>query len=138
VLYKEILNASVDQFTDRTTSTVGGSVFKHLTTTMSAHSKLPGPSFRESTYGLGWLRTQLPNQMFKISPSLALLGEQPVLGEGATPRLLVAHYGSMPGACCGVNLFPEFDALVVLLTNSTFLARHGRLVHPAYHADPLR
>jgi len=118
VLYKEILRASVDQFNKGNTST-SGSVFQRLTTTMSAHSKLPGPSFRESTYGLGWLRTQLPNQMCKISPNLVVLGDEPVLGEDSTPRLLVAHYGSMPGAYCGVNLFPESDALVVVLSNST-------------------
>ncbi|KAI1381185.1 beta-lactamase/transpeptidase-like protein [Hypoxylon crocopeplum] len=96
-----------------------GSIFKRLTTTMSAHSRMQGPSFHESTYGLGWLRTQLPNQMCKISPNLAVLGDEPVLGGGAPSQLLIAHYGSMPGAYCGVNLFPETNSLIVLLTNST-------------------
>ncbi|KAK4200787.1 beta-lactamase/transpeptidase-like protein [Triangularia verruculosa] len=63
VLYREILRASVDQFKTGTTSTTStGSVFQRLTTTMSAHSKLPGPSFHESTYGMGWLQTHPPNQ----------------------------------------------------------------------------
>ncbi|KAI1127107.1 beta-lactamase/transpeptidase-like protein [Nemania abortiva] len=117
-LYQEILRSCIDQFQTGRTST-DGSVFKRLTTTMSAHSHLPGPSFRESTYGMGWLRTQLPNQMCKISPNLAVVGDEPILGIGAPSQLLIAHYGSMPGAYCGVNLFPETEAVIVLLSNTT-------------------
>ncbi|KAJ8125495.1 hypothetical protein O1611_g8144 [Lasiodiplodia mahajangana] len=117
-LYREILRSCIDQFKSGHTST-DGSVFKRLTTTMSAHTHLPGPGFRESSYGLGWLRTQLPNQMCKISPNLSVVGEEPILGGGAPSQLLIAHYGSMPGAYCGVNLFPETEAVIVLLSNST-------------------
>ena len=117
-LYHAMLQAAVHQFESGMTSTPG-SPFKQLHKTMSAQIPLPGPSLRESTYGLGWLRTQLPNVMFKISPNLDQLGEAPVLGVGAQSRLLIAHYGSMPGACCGVNLFPESESVIVVLSNST-------------------
>ncbi|KAI9699592.1 MAG: hypothetical protein M1820_007091 [Bogoriella megaspora] len=117
-LYKEVLRACVHQFETGESST-SGSPFKYLNQMMSAQTILPGPSFRESTYGFGWLRTELPNVMFKISPNLAQLGGAPILGRGSPSKLLIAHYGSMPGACCGLNLFPETQSAIVVLTNST-------------------
>ena len=53
------------------------------------------------------------------SPNLDQLGEEPILGEGAPSRLLIAHYGSMPGAYCGVNMFPETESVIVVLSNRT-------------------
>ena len=118
VLYKAVLTACIDQFETGNTS-IENSVFKNLTQTMSPHSQLPGHSLRESTYGYGWIRTQLPNQMCRISPNIELLGEGHILGEGAPPKLLISHYGSMPGTFCGVNLFPETESFLVMLSNST-------------------
>ena len=117
-LYHAILQAAVHQFESGETSTPG-SPFMQLLKTMPAQTPLPGPSLRESTYGLGWLRTQSPNVMCKISPNLDQLGEEPILGEGAQPKLLIAHYCSMPGAYCGVNLFPESESVIVVLSNTT-------------------
>jgi CubicO group peptidase (beta-lactamase class C family) len=118
VLYQAVLTACIDQFRSGKISTEN-SVFKNLIKTMSPHNQLPGHSLRESSYGYGWIRTQLPNQMCRISPNYELLGEEPVLGEGAPPKLLISHYGSMPGSFCGVNLFPETESFVVMLSNST-------------------
>lgn len=86
---------------------------------MSAQIILPGTSYRESTYGMGWIRTQLPNQMCKISPNMGMLGKAPIVGKGAAPKLVIAHYGSMPGSYSGVNLFPESESVIVVLINST-------------------
>lgn len=109
ILYKAVLTGYVDQFQSGKTSS-DNSIFKNLIHTMSPHGQLPGHSPRESTYGYGWIRTQLPNQMCRISPNFELLGEETVLGEGAPPKLLMSHYGSMPGTFCGVNLFPESES----------------------------
>jgi hypothetical protein len=68
---------------------------------------------------MGWLRTQIPNIMCQISSNLDQSGEEPILGVGASSRLLIAHYSSIPGAYCGVNLFPETDTVITVLTNST-------------------
>lgn len=86
---------------------------------MSPHNQLPGYSLRESSYGYGWIRTQLPNQLCRISPNFEMLGEEPILGAGAPPKLMISHYGSMPGTYCGVSLFPETESFLVLLSNST-------------------
>lgn len=64
---------------------------------MSAHSQVGGPSYYESTYGLGWMRTQLPNTLVKFGTNVGLLGEGPVIGRGAESKLIIAHYRSMPG-----------------------------------------
>lgn len=117
-LYQVILKACIHQFESGETSTPG-SPFKQLGTIMSAHTVLPGASLRESSYGLGWIRTQLPNQMCKISPNYGLLGDAPVVGRGAPSKLILAHYGSMPGNFSGVNLFPETESAIIVLTNTT-------------------
>lgn len=118
LLYQAILKACIHQFESGETSTPG-SPFKQLSTIMSAHALLPGTSFRESSYGLGWMRTQLPNQMCKISTNYRFLEDAPVVGRGAPPKLILAHYGSMPGSFAGVNLFPETESAIIVLTNTT-------------------
>ncbi|KAH7002605.1 hypothetical protein EDB80DRAFT_578637 [Ilyonectria destructans] len=112
-----MLKALLHQFETGSSSTPGNP-FKNLATIMSTHTPLPGTSLRESSYGLGWIRTQLPNQMCKTSPNYGLLGDAPVVGKGSAPKLIIAHYGSMPGNFSGVNLFPESQSAIILLTNT--------------------
>lgn len=118
VLYHSILKAACDQFGYRKSDTPNNT-FQSLADTFSGYTSFPGDSLYESSYGMGWIRTQLPNQMCKISPNNDLLGEQPVIGKGAASRLVIAHYGSMPGTFAGVNLFPETESAIVVLTNTT-------------------
>ncbi len=118
ILYRSMLKACISQFEHGKTSTPENP-FQQLTSTMSAHTPLPGSSLRESSYGMGWIRTQLPNQMCKISPNYGLLGTAPTVGNGGASRLIIAHYGSMPGSYAGVNLFPETESAIVVLTNTT-------------------
>ena len=117
-LYSIMLEARIQQFGNNESSTPNNP-FKQLRHTMSAHTILPDPSYRESSYGLGWIRTQLPNQMCKISSNVGMLGGAPVAGEGAPPKLIIANYGSMTGSFSGVNTFPESESTIVVLINST-------------------
>lgn len=55
--------------------------------------------------------------MCRISPNFELLGEGPILGQGAPSKLLISHNESMLGAFCGVNLFPETESFIVMLSN---------------------
>lgn len=57
--------------------------------------------------------------MCRISPNYGLLGTAPTVGNGAASRLVIAHYGSMPGSYFGVILFPETESAIVVLTNTT-------------------
>lgn len=52
IIYGAILRAFIDQFENGTTITLGNP-FHQLTTTMSAYTILPGPSYRESINGMG-------------------------------------------------------------------------------------
>ena len=113
-----MIKACIDQFTNERTTTPGNP-YQQLSNTMAAHTILPGSSYRESTYGLGWIRTELPNQMYKISPNVGMIGTAPVVGVGAPSKLVIAHYGSMPGSYSGVNLFPETQSAIVVLINTT-------------------
>lgn len=43
--------------------------------------------------------------MCKISPDFGMIGKAPIVGKGAVPKLIVAHYGNMtalPGSYSGV------------------------------------
>lgn len=126
-LYKHILKATKYQFENNTTVTPGNP-FKQLSVTMSAHNQFPGPSYHESSYGMAWMRTQLPNQLCKISPNVGLLGDSPVIGRGADSMLIIAHYGSMPGNFAAVLLFPETESAIIVLTNTTPLCDMGDYV----------
>ena len=124
ILYQSMLKAYISQFNHGTTSTPPGTPFQQLTSTMTAHTPLlPGSSLRESSsHGMGWIRTQLPNQMCTIGPNYALLGTAPTVGGddgGGASRLVIAHYGSMPGSYSGVLLFSETESAIVVLINTT-------------------
>lgn len=66
-LYRVMLRACVHQFENSVTSTPNNP-FKQLTTSMSPHTILPGRSYRETTYGMGWTRTQLPKPDVQNKP----------------------------------------------------------------------
>lgn len=117
-LYTCILRSLNHEF-NRGASETPSSPFKQLSATMSGQMPFPGNRLRESSYGFGWIRTQLPNIWCPISPNYALLKDAPIVGEGAPSQLVIAHYGSMPGAYTGVSMFPESNSAIVLLTNST-------------------
>ena len=118
VLYGSILEASIMQF-DSNQRTTPNNPFQSLTDTFSAHTPFPGNSLYESLYGMGWMRTQLPNQKCKLRTNNGLLGEQPAIGKGAASKLVIAHYESMPGSFAGANFFPETVSAIVVLTNTT-------------------
>ena len=120
ILYRSVLKVCVSQFSPNKTST-GGNPFHQLKHTISAHVQLPGLSLYESSYGVGWMRTQLPNVMCKISANHGLLGTEPVLGEGAESRIIVPHEGSMTGAYSGVVLSSTSKSAIVVLSNRTLL-----------------
>ncbi|KAF2106294.1 beta-lactamase/transpeptidase-like protein [Lophiotrema nucula] len=117
-LYKHMLKGAVHQFENSSTATPNN-IFRQLPSTMSAHSQVGGPSYHESTYGLGWMRTQLPNTLLKFGTNVGLLGEGPVIGRGADTKLVIAHYGSMPGNFAAVLMYPESESAIVVLTNTT-------------------
>lgn len=97
---------------DSTADSTPMSPLRNLRTISSQHARLPGPSFREQGYGLGWVRAQLPGQLGRISAN-PLIGNQPTAGKGGPSRLVFYHHGLMPGSTSAVFLVPELQLGVV-------------------------
>lgn len=116
IFYKAWMKELVLQF-DSTADSTPMSPLRNLRTISSQHARLPGPSFREQGYGLGWVRAQLPGQLGRISAN-PLIGNQPTAGKGGPSRLVFYHHGLMPGSTSAVFLVPELQLGVVTLQNS--------------------
>ena len=108
-------------------------VFKNarLNELMAPHTLIPDPAaagnIQESSYGMGFFRTMLPNQLLKVGPDYALLSQAygakdaaPVVGDrNGRPRLMIGHWGSASGASVGTFIFPETRSVAITLVNGT-------------------
>lgn len=72
----------------------------------------------ESTYGLGWIRTQLPGQLGAMGLNPWLVKKMPVVGRGSSSRLAIYHQGNLPGSTSAVYIFPQTQSGVVVLANA--------------------
>lgn len=120
-LYRTIMKSGNDQFNTGRASTPG-SPLKHVGQLLSSNIPLKKTSLRESSYALGWVRSQLPNSMGAVglNPKWMPNG-MPTVGKGIASRLVVYHQGSLPGALAAVNLLPESQSAIVVLTNTLAL-----------------
>ncbi|KAJ9666920.1 hypothetical protein H2201_003054 [Coniosporium apollinis] len=118
VLYQAILAEYNHQSATGKTSTPD-SLFKQLPTVMSAHMSLPIQSPHEASYGLGWCRNELPGSLGAYRSIVG--GDDPVLGDGAPPKLVISHAGGMPGSSSWMGFFPDSGSVIVVLTNSSSL-----------------
>ncbi|KAK0739004.1 beta-lactamase/transpeptidase-like protein [Apiosordaria backusii] len=85
---------------------------------------IQNPSIRERSYGLGWIRTQLPGLVGIMGDNAGLwsVEDSPILGTDDTPVFMLYHQGSTVGYFSHVTLFPDIDTSVVILTNSISLS----------------
>ncbi|KAK2592216.1 hypothetical protein QQS21_010068 [Conoideocrella luteorostrata] len=90
----------------------------------SNHISVLNPSVSERSYGLGWMRTQLPGVVGLIGDNVGLweLAEDPVMGVKEKPMLMIYHHGSTVGYHAFIGLFPDTNSAVVVLANSTDLS----------------
>ncbi|KAI1453719.1 beta-lactamase/transpeptidase-like protein [Annulohypoxylon moriforme] len=109
--------------TDGTTPT-NSSVIKGLPYILSNHIAIENPSITERSYGLGWVRTQLPGVVGLIGDNADLwdIDDSPILGVKNKPTLMIYHQGSTVGYYSFVALFPKTSSAVVVLTNSIALS----------------
>ncbi|KAF2118736.1 beta-lactamase/transpeptidase-like protein [Lophiotrema nucula] len=86
----------------------------------TSHIPVVNPSFRERSYALDWIRTQLPGVVGVMGDNRRILpiDQLPVIGRGATPRLALYHQGATVGYFPSFYLFPETKSAVMVLTNS--------------------
>ena len=89
---------------------------------MSAKIPMGDPTFRETSYGFGWARVQLPGPMGAMGCNPLLMPhDMPVVGKGAPSTLVCYYQGSLPGALAAMNLVPETESAIVILSNSLAL-----------------
>ena len=116
-----LLRSANEQFASGKTSTKH-SRLKQVNHLMSAKIPMGDPTFRETSYGFGWARVQLPGPMGAVGCNLPLTPQgMPVVGKGAPSTLVCYHQGSLPGALAAMNLVPETQSAIVVLSNSLAL-----------------
>ena len=119
-LYGSFLKTYKDQMSPGNTTTPG-SPFKQVVTCMSNQNPMPGDTLLEQSYGLGWIRAELPGPMGAVGLNPGLVDSMPIVGKGSSSRLAIYHQGSIGGALSFVALFPETDSVVVVLANALAL-----------------
>lgn len=83
-----------------------------------------GPTFRERSYAMGWIRTQLPGTLGIMGGNLPIQGSLqllPELGLGSPSKLCIYHQGSTVGYFSNIALFPESGSAIIVLANSVAL-----------------
>ncbi|OAQ70024.1 penicillin-binding protein [Pochonia chlamydosporia 170] len=100
------------------------SVLKDVPYILSNHAAIMNPSLNERSYGLGWIRTQLPGRVGLIGDNMDVwtLSEQPLLGDEHHPMQMIYHQGSTVGYYSHMALFPATESAVIVLTNSIALS----------------
>ena len=116
-----LLRSASDQFASGKTLTKD-SPLKQVNHIESAKIPMGDPIFRETSYGFGWARVQLPGPMGDMGCNPLLMPQDmPVVGKGAPSTLMCYHQGSLPGALAAVNLVPETESAIVVSSNSLAL-----------------
>ncbi|KAL8897324.1 MAG: hypothetical protein Q9207_007267, partial [Kuettlingeria erythrocarpa] len=121
-LYQAILKAAEHQFSTGKVTTPG-TPLDETAALLSSKIPLKMTSLRENSYALGWVRSQLPNSMGAVGLNPKLMSnDMPVVAKGASsPPLVIYHQGSLPGALAAVNLLPESQSAIVVMTNTLAL-----------------
>lgn len=92
-----------------------------LNTILSGYIPVRGPSFRERSYAMGWIRTELPGALGMISENRDILNDVnklPQSGQGLPSMLCLGHQGETAGYYSNIAMFPETQSAIVVLTNS--------------------
>ena len=101
---------------------------------LTSHISIPPPTFRERTYGMGWIRTQLPGIVGVMGDNAAIMPmrDLPELGRNSPSMLTLYHQGSTAGYYSSIFLFPETESAIVVLTNSISLCDAADFIGQAY------
>ena len=120
-LYQELMRAGKHQFSTGQTYTPG-SPLKQVAQLLTAKTPIKKTPLLENSYALGWVRSQLPSPMGAVGLNPKFIPDgMPIVGKGSPSRLVVYHQGSLPGALAAVNLLPETQSAIVVMTNTLAL-----------------
>ncbi|KAF4417574.1 Zn(II)2Cys6 transcriptional activator [Fusarium acutatum] len=99
-----------------------GSPLKQVSKIMSPHVSMLSTERGEVSYGLGWVRVQLPNTLGHIGLNSRLMPQaMPVIGKGVDEELILYHQGTLTGAIASVILIPRTESVVLVMSNSLSL-----------------
>ena len=99
---------------------MNSSTLKNVTTQLQSHIDLDGDtSSSERSYGLGWVRTQLPGLLGIVGLNPMYVDKMPTVGKGlGNPRTCLYHNGSLQSFLSSVHILPDTRTVIVVLTNS--------------------
>ena len=119
VLYREVLQEAL-QLSTLSANTTARTPLREVRMVLAGHVPLGGKrtGILERTYGLGWIRTQLPGELGAMGLNSWLVERMPVAGQDAHSRLTIYHQGNLPGATSAVYLFLESQSGIVVLANA--------------------
>jgi Beta-lactamase len=139
VLYREVLREAL-QPSVPSANTTARTPLREVRKVLSGHVPLGGKrtGILERTYGLGWIRTQLPGELGAMGLNSWLVERMPVAGQDAHSRLAIYHQGNLPGATSAVYLFPESQSGIVVrkciwierCSGLDLLSHNGRALSP--------
>jgi CubicO group peptidase (beta-lactamase class C family) len=117
--YAAVLRSREDQISKKRTSTPGNPL-KQVEMLVQAHIPLePDLPKKRKSYGLGWIRTELPNTLGAIGLNPRFMKEMPVVGQGLDKtHQCIYHQGSTNAFLTSVHMLPESHSVIVVLTNS--------------------
>ncbi|TVY43486.1 Penicillin-binding protein [Lachnellula occidentalis] len=110
------------------------SSLKETETILSGQIPMLPPSFRERSYAMGWIRTQLPGVVGLMGDNSMILPikELPQLGDKSPSILAFYHQGLIVGYYSSIFLFPESQSAIIVLTNSIALCDAAEFIAQAY------
>lgn len=95
-----------------------------LVETTSSQIPVDNPNLRESSYGMGWIRAQLPNVVGLVGDARDIWesrDDNPIFSVGPGSKIMIYHQGASVGYYSCMLLFPETGSAVVVLTNTAAL-----------------
>lgn len=96
------------------------SPLKQLHKQMSSLTAFGTPFDSGSSYGMGWVRAQLPTALGAVGCNPSFVKSMPTAGKG-TNHLVIYHQGSLAGYTSSIFLIPERESAIVVLSNSISL-----------------
>jgi CubicO group peptidase (beta-lactamase class C family) len=116
--YAATLFAAEDQKKRGSTSTEGNPL-KQVSVMLEPYINLDAKhTGLERSYGLGWIRTELPGQLGVIGLNPRITKTMPIVGKGLGRKVLcIYHQGSNNSFLSSVHCLPESSTVIVVLTN---------------------
>ena len=100
--------------------TAADSPLTQITKQLSGLTPFAMPFYPRSTYGMGWVRAELPTNLGAVGCNPIFVKSMPIVGKGRDEEIFY-HQVSMAGYTTSAFLIPSTQSAIVVLTNSLSL-----------------